>query len=102
MRLRLFLLPLALSNAPAAAPLPSYAFALTPESEKTRPDMSLPRRPLRAEAKLQLPDFDVPPPPSWALGQKRRKRPNRFQPPPHIAPKFDAATIKLMQERAKR
>ncbi|WP_426715104.1 hypothetical protein [Chromobacterium violaceum] len=51
---------------------------------------------------MQLPDFDVPPPPSWALEQKRRKRPNRFQPPPHIAPKFDAATIKLMQERAKR
>ncbi|WP_158300916.1 hypothetical protein [Chromobacterium sp. ATCC 53434] len=101
MRLRFFLLPLTLSQAPAAAPLPSYAFALQSESVKARPDMSLPRRPLQAEPKLQLPDFDVPPPPSWALEEKRRKRPSHFQPPQARAPEWDPKAIELMQQRGK-
>ncbi|MEO9384351.1 hypothetical protein [Chromobacterium phragmitis] len=98
MPLRFFLLPLALSTEPAAAAsLPSYAFALAAESDRPRLDMSQPRQPLKQDPKLQLPDFDVPPPPSWALEAKKRKRQTRLQTPqwqraPMLVPELDPKT----------
>ncbi|AXE30774.1 hypothetical protein DK842_13255 [Chromobacterium phragmitis] len=103
MPLRFFLLPLALSTEPAAASLPSYAFALAAESDRPRLDMSQPRQPLKQDPKLQLPDFDVPPPPSWALEAKKRKRQTRLQTPqwqlaPMLAPELDPKTGKWRQQ----